>query len=194
MTGQKKKQLSIKELEYPLAGLTFLIVDGTSTSRQALKHLLNELEVNSNDICEVSSGAEALQHLKSKRFDVVVTDLCLQDMTGYDILTCVRQSSEYKNIPVIMLTEDPNQDDIAKATELGVSTCISKPLDPNNIGTYINEALRTTYSGHPSRKATEDGLHISVGRECLKSATSAEEYDDTADIQNYLPNSPEFTT
>jgi CheY-like chemotaxis protein len=86
-----------------------------------------------------TSVIDALELLKTRAFDVVVTDANMRPYSGYDFLKTVRAEPAWKDIPVAMLTGRRDKKDIERAVEGGVSDYIIKPIDPALLQRKINE-------------------------------------------------------
>jgi len=90
-----------------------------------------------NDIRVVRDGEEALsllfpdgdQDLDTFRPDLLLLDLHLPRVSGFDVLERIKTSDELSSIPVIVLTVSEREGDIARAYQLGANTYITKPVD-----------------------------------------------------------------
>jgi class 3 adenylate cyclase len=93
-----------------------LIVDD---STDTIKLLSGILENESYDITYELSGKEALARLRTKRFDLILLDILLPDMSGFDVLEELRKDDELKNIPVIFVSQLNDPKSVIKALKLG---------------------------------------------------------------------------
>lgn len=94
--------------------------------------------------CEVivaSAGPEGLARIQKDRPDVVLLDLMLPDMDGFEICERAKADQNTQRIPIIFLTAQPQPAAIARAMALGAAGYIVKPFDPVRIIDQINEAL-----------------------------------------------------
>jgi len=90
-----------------------------------------------NDIRVVRDGEEALsllfpdgtQDLDPFRPDLILLDLNLPKVSGFDVLERIKTSDELSSTPVIVLTVSERQEDIARAYQLGANTYVTKPVD-----------------------------------------------------------------
>ena len=120
---------------------TLLIVDDSR-----LQHaVLNEIFSPAFNILEVSSGEECLQMIKDKKnmIDLVLLDLVMQGMDGFDVLKHRQEMPEFKQIPVVVLTTTDTPEVQTKAFELGASDFISKPTEPAIARHRIDNILKT---------------------------------------------------
>jgi DNA-binding response OmpR family regulator len=106
---------------------TILVVEDSQTSRKVITMLL---ERKGYAIVEAKNGAEALARLSEVVPDLVLLDLMLPDMSGYEVLARVRQSKKSAEIPVIMLTGKSNPADRMKGLHHGSNEYLTKPFDP----------------------------------------------------------------
>src|SRR4051794_9130360 len=95
--------------------LKFLIVDDFSTMRRIVRNLLREIGYVNVD--EAEDGAMALEKLKSEKFDFLVSDWNMPNMTGIDLLKAVRADDALKHLPVLMVTSEAKKENILEAAE-----------------------------------------------------------------------------
>ena len=79
------------------------------------------------------SGKDGLAMISAKAPDVIILDLLLPDMHGFDILTRLRRDSNFSHIPVIVITAKNELGDKLKAFELGADDYLIKPLQPEEL-------------------------------------------------------------
>jgi len=103
-----------------------LIVDD---SRIGLTHLEKILE-HEYTLYTASSGVEAIQIAKSNKPDIILLDVVMPHMDGYETLTILRSIMETKDIPVIFITSLGNDSDEEKGLNLGAVDYITKPYNP----------------------------------------------------------------
>ena len=109
------------------SSIKILVVDEFTASRKVLVYTLEQLGFE--NIEEVSDGYSALVRLKSALFDLVITDREISKMSGLQLLQRIRADLKLKNIPVLIVTEDTNQENIVEATKAGVNDYIIKPFE-----------------------------------------------------------------
>lgn len=103
-----------------------LVVDDLSSLRSLIKAVINDL--GSYTVDEASNGAIALQKLKQKRYDLVISDWNMPIMSGIELLGTIRNDDALKAIPVIMLTAETTKANVQNAVALGISGYITKPF------------------------------------------------------------------
>ncbi len=87
------------------------------------------------------SGEEALTVLKKKEIDLVLLDIMMPGMSGYDVLETMAKNEKLKKIPVILVTARNQHEEEARAKELGVTDFFEKPLKLNLLIDRINELI-----------------------------------------------------
>lgn len=108
------------------SNLKFLIVDDFSTMRRIVRGLLKEMGCSNCE--EAEDGAVALQMLRVQKFDFVVSDINMPNMTGFDLLKAIKADDALKNIPVLMVTAEARKEDIVLAAQSGAAGYIVKPF------------------------------------------------------------------
>lgn len=114
-------------------------------ARRAIAKLMLRAEVIS-----VSSGSEALRVLglepnggiAAKRIAVVMLDIELPDLKGWQVLERIRQSPALRSVPVVLVTSSDRPEDVSRAYELGANSYLVKRHEPGRPGDYIARAAR----------------------------------------------------
>lgn len=106
--------------------MKFLVVDDFSTMRRIVINLLKELGYS--NIEEAEDGAVALKKLQAEKFDFVVTDWNMPNMTGLELLQAIRADGGLKHLPVLLVTAEAKNDNIVAAAQAGASGYIVKPF------------------------------------------------------------------
>lgn len=119
--------------------LKFLVVDDFSTMRRIVRNLLQELGFSSFD--EAEDGAQALTKLRSGRYDFVISDWNMPNMTGIEFLRAVRADNELKALPVLMVTAEAKKENIIEAAQAGASGYIVKPFTAATLEEKLNKIL-----------------------------------------------------
>ena len=102
-----------------------LIVDDELSILVSLKFLL---EKNHFDVELAQSGREALENIARSKPDLILLDIMLPDLDGYEIFQVIRRRPEWDDIKVIYLTARSRDLDIAKGLNLGADAYITKPF------------------------------------------------------------------
>jgi len=123
------------------------------------------LEHDGFQVVEAFKGMQAIQSLRDSMPDLVLLDVMLPDLDGFEVLKLIREISV---VPVIMLTAKGEEDDRVHGLELGADDYITKPFSPRELVSRVRAVLRRTevLSGIGSRDLIEvdDRLNIDFGR------------------------------
>jgi DNA-binding response OmpR family regulator len=99
------------------------------------------LEHDGFRVTEAFKGSQAIDKLRSSLPDLVLLDVMLPDLDGFEVLKMVREVS---NVPVIMLTAKGEEEDRVKGLELGADDYITKPFSPRELVSRVRAVLRRT--------------------------------------------------
>jgi two-component system chemotaxis response regulator CheY len=120
--------------------MKFLVVDDFSTMRRIVRNLLKELGFT--DVDEAEDGVVALQKLKGERFDFVVSDWNMPNMTGIDLLKAIRADAALKHLPVLMVTAEAKKENIIEAAKAGASGYVVKPFTAATLDEKLNKIFK----------------------------------------------------
>jgi DNA-binding response OmpR family regulator len=122
------------------------------------------LEQDGFQVIEAFRGGEAIQSLRDSLPDLVILDVMLPDIDGFEVLKMIREIS---SIPVIMLTAKAEEDDRVQGLELGADDYVTKPFSPRELVSRVRAVLRRNDStGVPSKELIEvdERFKIDFGR------------------------------
>jgi two-component system chemotaxis response regulator CheY len=119
--------------------MKFLVVDDFSTMRRIVINLLKE--IGYNNIHEAEDGVAALKKLQAEKFDFVVTDWNMPNMTGLELLTNIRADANLKHLPVLLVTAEAKNDNIVAAAQAGASGYVVKPFTANVLQEKLNKII-----------------------------------------------------
>jgi len=111
-------------------GKTILVVDDSPTVR---KFVSVSLEMQGFNVTSASDGMDALEKLPTRKFDLVITDLNMPNMDGFDLIRSLRENPEFKDLPVIILTSLSDGASKEEGSKLGVSSYVVKPFSLEKI-------------------------------------------------------------
>lgn len=103
-----------------------LVVDDNRINRLKLTRVL---KTEGYDVLEAPGGKEALDALASQRIDLVLLDLLMPDVDGFQVLEKMQVDQQTRGIPVIMVTAVDEADDLKRCMEIGAVDYITKPFD-----------------------------------------------------------------
>ncbi|MBQ7906027.1 MAG: EAL domain-containing protein [Spirochaetaceae bacterium] len=121
---------------------SILVVEDQEASRSQLKALFEDVY----DVVEAESGEKALEILERDRYKhtiyLIILDLLMPGMTGFDVLDKIKNDSVYSDIPVIVVTSDSDVESEIEALHRGASDLIIKPYNPKVIFHRVINAIR----------------------------------------------------
>ncbi len=120
--------------------LKFLVVDDATFIRDLLKKQLRD-GFPGCQVTDVPSALKAQVALKTQRFDLILCDWEMPEMTGEEFLLWLRAHPQYSELPLIMVTSRSERDFIVKAVQAGVSEYLGKPFKPETLFAKINKVL-----------------------------------------------------
>lgn len=126
---------------------TVLVVDDNPDCVQLVNCMLS---TEGYRVLSATSGADAIALLEHESPDILLLDVMMPGMTGFELLTAVRESAKHYALPVIMLTASTNDDDVMAAYQYGSDYYINKPFTADQLRYGIDlvlGALSATASG-----------------------------------------------
>jgi len=115
-----------------------LIVDDVSTNIQLLGNFLRKANYS---LAVAQNGKEALSIVNKKQPDLILLDVMMPEMDGYETIKNLKRDESTKNIPVIFLTAKGDTEDIVAAFELGAVDYIMKPFQPQELLSRVKTQL-----------------------------------------------------
>ena len=115
-----------------------LIVDDNESNRTLLAH---RLATQGHDTFSAASGREALSLMENDVPDLVLLDLMMPDMNGFEVLTTMHDRAELRNVPVIVITGLQDQEGVVRCIEAGAQDYLVKPLNPVILRARIRACL-----------------------------------------------------
>ena len=115
-----------------------LMVDDVATNLKCAGEVLKD----KYEISKAKSGKQALEMIEERRPDLVLMDISMPDMDGYEVVERIRANADWADIPVVFLTADGDSESEMKAFKLGAMDFIRKPFDPNILITRMDRILQ----------------------------------------------------
>ena len=115
-----------------------LVVDD---EERMVRFIRLNLEHDGFQVTEAYTGAQAIDRLRDTLPEVVLLDVMLPDVDGFEVLQLIREVSD---VPVIMLTAKGEEDDRVRGLELGADDYVTKPFSPRELVSRVRAVLRRT--------------------------------------------------
>jgi PAS domain S-box-containing protein len=119
-----------------LKGLEVLVVDDSEDTTEMVQHLL---EIGGASVCAVTSGSEALRVAREREFDVVLSDISMPEMDGFQFLSELRKLPGKKDLPAVALTGFGRPEDVRRASEEGFYAHLTKPFDLETLARLLQK-------------------------------------------------------
>ena len=115
-----------------------LVVDD---EERMVRFIRMNLEHDGFQVSEAFNGKQAIQKIRDVTPDLILLDVMMPDLDGFEVLETVREVS---NVPVIMLTAKGEEDDRVRGLELGADDYVTKPFSPRELVSRVKAVLRRT--------------------------------------------------
>lgn len=116
-----------------------MTADDSTSIRQMVSFTLKQAGY---DIIEAVDGQDAVNKLSDSRIDMLLTDLNMPNMDGFELIKAVRAMPQFKFIPIIMLTTESQAGMKQKGKAAGATGWIVKPFKPEQLLAVIKKVLR----------------------------------------------------
>lgn len=119
--------------------LAILIVDDIPENIQVAANLLKD---EGYDIAFALDGATAIEHLKNHHYDLVLLDIMMPGMDGFEVCRRIKEDEETTDLPVIFLTAKHDIESVKKGFKLGAVDYVSKPFNAEELLVRVNNHLK----------------------------------------------------
>ena len=134
-----------------------LVVDDDLLNRTLLA---TNLEEQGYTVELAENGYQALHELRSKSFDVVLLDILMPEMDGYQVLAEIKRDSALQPIPVIVISALDEMDSVIRCIEMGATDYLPKPFDPALLKARINASLAAKWLRDLELEYLEQVRHV----------------------------------
>lgn len=118
-----------------------LLVDDSETVRAVLMKTLKLAQIELGEVFMAGNGKEALKILKANWVDLVVTDLNMPEMTGFELINAMKNDELMKSVPVVVVTTEGSATRIDDLKQKGVKGYVRKPFTPEQIREMISKIM-----------------------------------------------------
>jgi two-component system cell cycle response regulator len=120
------------------APASILVVDDDPINRMVLTR---DLEREGHRVATAADGVRALEALRAEPFDIVLLDVLMPELDGYETLAQIERDEKLRHVPVIMVSALEDIDSVVRCIEMGAADYLPKPFDPVLLGARINGCL-----------------------------------------------------
>lgn len=115
-----------------------LVVDDLPTELELICRVLQDAGM---DVIRASDGDEAISRIQEESADLVILDVVMPRMNGFEVIRELRSNEQTKNVPIVMCTQKSTDIDRAWSTELGADAYLTKPFDPQQLIYMVQRLL-----------------------------------------------------
>jgi two-component system sensor histidine kinase/response regulator len=156
---------------------SIIIVDDNPNNLQVLGKTLKKENYH---VEFATDGKTALEWINNQDFDLILLDIMMPEMDGYEVCRIIRTDKKYDNIPVIFLTAETSKESVLKGFEIGAQDFVTKPFDSRELLARVRTHLEIKYSReqlqtlnkHLEDKVKERTLQLQQAHDELKEAHS----------------------
>jgi two-component system cell cycle response regulator len=145
-----------------------LVVDDHPALVTLIKHKLIH---RGFEVLTAQNGEDAFEIVEIEHPDLIITDVEMPVMNGYQLCSSVKENEKYSNIPVILVTSLVTSDSLMKGISAGADNYLTKPYDDHTLFKKVDELLK-----RPLSKISE--------RESVKVEVEGKEYEIKADVEH----------
>ncbi len=143
------KEASEESIKESVKESALLVVDDNDDNRYTLTRRLKR--EGYGNISTANDGRQALEQLQQKKFDLVMLDVMMPEVSGYEVLERMKGDPQLRDIPVIMITAVEDQESVIRCIKLGAEDHLPKPFDPTLLAARVSASLE--------KKRLRDELH-----------------------------------
>ena len=135
--------------------MKILVAEDEPTLRATIKRIAGH---SAKHVYEADNGLDALTIIEREDPDLLITDLQMPLLDGYDLIAALRDSEKHRRMPVICLTALNRVNDVSRVSTLGISDYLLKPVKPVELTERIRRVLRWKGNWRNTRDRALDGL------------------------------------
>ena len=138
-----------------------LVIDDDVLLVRLIEHNLSQVEVQMLKAC---SGYEGISLVRTQQPDLVILDIVLPDIDGWEVLQRIRQISK---VPILMLTIKENEEDIVRALDMGADDYVTKPVGMRELVARVEAIFRRAelYESREQAEFTDNFLRVNLAEQ-----------------------------
>ena len=150
-------------------GYALLVVDDNEDNCYTLTHRLKRLGYT--NLTTAVDGRQALELLRAQRFDLVLLDIMMPDLNGYQVLEQLKADEKLRHIPVIMISAVDEIESVIRCIELGAEDYLPKPFNPTILRARISASLARKRLRDLELEYLEQVGHVVAAAEAVEAET-----------------------
>jgi len=99
------------------------------------------LEMEGHEVITAVDGQDALDRVRDERPDLILLDVMMPNVNGWQVAETLKNDPETRNIPIVFLSARAMEADVRKGTDLGVQAYVTKPFDPIDLMDLVNRLI-----------------------------------------------------
>jgi DNA-binding response OmpR family regulator len=119
-------------------GAKILVAEDEQHIRSLIQY---KLQNSGYAVTTVDNGADALKKASEIIPDLILLDVMMPLMTGFEVLASLKKNDATKNIPVLLVTAQSREDEVLKGLDLGADDYVTKPFSPNELAARVKTVL-----------------------------------------------------
>jgi two-component system cell cycle response regulator len=147
-----------------------LVVDDDPINRRLLASYLKR---EGHEVATANDGAQGWELVRAEPFDVVLLDVLMPELDGYEVLERIRADADLQKLPVIMISSVEETDSIVRCIELGADDYLPKPFSPPLLRARINAGLARKRLADLEREYLEQVGHVVDAAGAVEAGTFA---------------------
>lgn len=124
-----------------------LVVEDSGSTRSFVRAILEDpayaATVGGVEVTEAQSGFDAMRLLPRARYDLIITDINMPDVNGLELIHFIRRSEQYRSTPLVIISTQATERDVARGKKLGADAYVPKPFSPE----LLREACDRLFTG-----------------------------------------------
>ncbi|MBD0831711.1 tetratricopeptide repeat protein [Aestuariibaculum sediminum] len=162
--SEQSIEKEVVELKVQKEKIKVLVVDDEPINRRVLE---NHLKVAGYGVTEASNGSEALNFIKNETFDLVLLDVMMPKLSGYDVCEIIRKTYSASELPIVLLTAKNRVSDLVTGFNVGANDYLTKPFSKNELLSRIKTHINLNGIHKATSRFVPTEFLKSVGREAI---------------------------
>jgi signal transduction histidine kinase/CheY-like chemotaxis protein len=146
------------------SNITVLVVDDEPINRRVLE---NHLKLAGYRVVEANDGNEALKLVKQRAFDLILLDIMMPNMSGYEVCDVIRKTYSPSQLPIVLLTAKNRVSDLVAGFNVGANDYLTKPFSKNELLSRIKTHVNLNGIHKATSRFVPSEFLKSVGREAI---------------------------